>query len=78
VITDRQFRHARTDRFDHACAIGHGDPAIGRSHVTGGDREVMVIERACVDPDSNFARARLVRIGQVDQPQSVEPLRAMG
>ena len=66
MIARLELAHTRAHGFHHARAIGHGDAPVG-----GGDRaddygEVMIIQRAAMQPDQDFPRTgrrRRVQLG---------------
>ena len=55
VVAHGEFGHAFAHRSDHARAIGHRDAALrGGDHALD-HRIVVIVERACLQPDRNLA-----------------------
>ncbi|MCY1428743.1 hypothetical protein D9M71_446390 [compost metagenome] len=72
AITHGELRHAVAYCGDDAGTIGHGDAAIGGPGVTGDDAQVVVVERAGMDPHLDLACLGRFRGGHVDQAKIVQ------
>lgn len=72
MIPNRELAQSRTNRLNNASAVGHGNAAINRWHMSDDHTEVVLIQRRGVNTHPNLARPRRAGIGQINEFESVE------
>jgi hypothetical protein len=71
-IAHGKFRHACAHGRDQACAVGHGNAAVGRRAGAAHHAQVVVVERAGVNAYLDLAGGGCRRCRQVDKLQMFE------
>jgi hypothetical protein len=66
VVARRELRHDVADRLDHAGAVRHGYPSVCDRHATGHHAEIVVVQRARMDPDADLAKTERAGILEID------------
>ena len=72
VVTGREPGHALADSLHHARAVGHRDTPILGGDAAAGDREIVEVQRARMQPHPDLARSRRAGFADIDQLQPIQ------
>jgi hypothetical protein len=75
VVAGAKFADMGSYGFNHASAVGHQNASVRSRNAAIGNEKIVVVQRCCMNCDTDLVRTGLARVRALGDFQAVEPTR---